>query len=102
MIFLCNTTDISDDEMLRVELPDGHAVCVGRWEGAYYCTDDLCTHGEASLSDGFIEEGSVFCPFHMGAFCLKTGEATAAPCTISIKTYPLEVEDEKILIDYKT
>ena len=37
-------------------------------------TDDICTHGNASSSEGEIEEGKVYCPFHDGAFDIRTGK----------------------------
>lgn len=84
---LCRTEDVPEDEPLRVVLPDGHAVAVYRWEGAYYCTDDLCSHGEASLSEGYVEDGEIVCPFHMGSFCIRSGEPRTAPCSVPISAY---------------
>lgn len=98
MIELCKTSDVPEDDVIQVVLADGHAVAVYNWEGAYYCTDDLCTHGEASLADGEIEDGSILCPFHLGSFCIKTGEATAAPCHEPVKSYPVTVVDGVITI----
>ncbi len=96
---LCKAADVPDDEPLRVELPDGHAVAVYRWEGAFYCTDDLCSHGEASLAEGYVEDGEIVCPFHMGSFCIRSGEPRAAPCSVPIAAYKVTVQGEELLID---
>ena len=84
---LCKVEDVLKDEPLRVVLADDHAVSVYRWEGRFYCTDDLCSHGEASLSEGYVEGGQIFCPYHMGSFCISTGEPRAAPCSEPIRAY---------------
>lgn len=84
---LCRAEDVPEDEPLRIELADGHAVAVYKWNDDYFCTDDLCTHGEASLAEGYVENGEIFCPYHMGSFCISTGEPRAAPCSIPIRAY---------------
>ncbi|MDE8652005.1 non-heme iron oxygenase ferredoxin subunit [Novosphingobium album (ex Liu et al. 2023)] len=99
-IRLCATSDIPEGEVLRVDLDDGRALAVYHWEGQFFATDDLCTHGDASLSEGEIEDGRILCPFHMGSFDIRTGEAVAAPCSIAVRTYPLTTrEGEVFLVD---
>ena len=98
MEFVCNTGDIGPEDVLRVELADGHAVAVYRLDGDYFCSDDLCTHGEASLADGEIEDGSIICPFHLGAFCIRTGEPTAAPCTEAVQVHAVHRDGEALYI----
>lgn len=95
---LCRVDEVPEDEPLRVVLPDGRAVAVYKWQGAYYCTDDLCSHGEASLADGYVENGEIFCPYHMGSFCIATGEPRSAPCSQPIAAYDVRVEDGSLLI----
>jgi p-cumate 2,3-dioxygenase ferredoxin subunit len=53
----------------------------------FYATDDLCSHGEASLAEGEIEDGEIVCPFHLGRFEIRSGAPCAAPCAVAIKTY---------------
>jgi len=96
---LCRVEDVPADEPLRVVLPDDHAVAVYRWEGSYYCTDDLCSHGEASLAEGYVEGGQIFCPFHMGSFCISTGEPRAAPCSEPIRAYAVTERDGMLFIE---
>ena len=95
---LCRVEDVPADEPLRVVLEDDHAVAVYRWEGSFFCTDDLCTHGEASLAEGYVEDGQVFCPFHMGSFCISTGAPRAAPCSEPIRAYAVTEQDGVLFI----
>lgn len=97
---LCSVAEVAEGEILRVDLPDGRALAVCNLAGEFFATDDLCTHGDASLAEGEIEDGQLVCPFHLGKFDIKTGEATGAPCTIALRTYRVAVEgDEVVLLD---
>jgi naphthalene 1,2-dioxygenase system ferredoxin subunit len=67
-------------------------------EGEVYATDNLCTHGAARLSDGFLEDGEIECPLHQGRFDVCTGKAMCAPLTEDIKTYPVKIENMRVML----
>ncbi|AFT68252.1 MAG: ethylbenzene dioxygenase ferredoxin subunit [Cycloclasticus pugetii] len=97
-IVLCKTDEVKDEAPVAVT-PEGFpALAVYVFEGEYYVTDNLCTHGMAMLTDGYQDGDEVECPFHGGAFSIKTGDPTSFPCQIPIKTYPVTVEDGNICI----
>jgi naphthalene 1,2-dioxygenase system ferredoxin subunit len=76
-----------------------HAVCLYNIGGTIYATDDACTHGEASLADGFIVDSTeIECPYHQGRFDVRTGKATKAPCMVDLRTYPIRIVNDVILI----
>ncbi|SKB47207.1 p-cumate 2,3-dioxygenase ferredoxin subunit [Rhizorhabdus histidinilytica] len=97
-IRLCATDDIPEGEVRQFAVDDGRTLAVYRLDGDYFATDDLCTHGDASLSEGEIEDGKILCPYHMGSFDIRTGEACAAPCSIAIRTYKLAVDGDDVLL----
>lgn len=91
--------DIAEGEALVVpagRTGHGDAIAVFHDEGAYYALDDTCTHGQASLSEGWIEGGEVECPLHSARFCLKTGEVQCMPATVAMHTHRVEVRGEEI------
>lgn len=97
--FLCNTQDIEENNGLQVIIEGYPPLAVFHLEGGeFYVTDDTCTHGDASLADGEIDGCEVECPFHAGAFDIKTGEACGAPCTIPLKTYKSMVKDDQVFL----
>ena len=71
----------------------GVAVALYAVDGAFFATADLCTHGHARLSEGFLEDGHIECPLHQGMFDVRTGQATNAPCSVPVRTFPVKVED---------
>lgn len=67
-------------------------------DGTYYATDDACTHMGARLSDGYVDGDIVECSLHFGKFNIRTGKACSAPCTVDLRTYPVEVEGAEVII----
>jgi nitrite reductase/ring-hydroxylating ferredoxin subunit len=97
-IELCGTADVAPGAALKVET-EGLALAVFNVAGEFFVTDDLCTHGPGSLSEGYIEDDVVECNFHNGQFNIRTGEVVSPPCMVPIKTYPTVVEDGKVFIE---
>ena len=97
-IDLCSEADVAPGNALKVEA-QGLALAVFNVDGEFYVTDDACTHGPGSLSEGYIEGDVVECNFHNGQFNIKTGEVVSPPCMIPVKTYPTVVENGRVLID---
>ena len=93
---LCRALDVPEDGGLRVELPGRLPLAVFRIGSEYFVTDDRCTHGEGPLSDGTIVGDEIVCPFHMGAFCLRTGAPTAPPCIEPLRTYVAVIRDGEV------
>lgn len=97
-IELCNISDIATGAALRVERDD-LILAVFNVGGEFFVTDDACTHGPGSLSEGYIEDDIVECNFHNGQFNIKTGEVVLPPCMVPVKTYRTFVEDGKVFIE---
>ncbi|MBB5686349.1 non-heme iron oxygenase ferredoxin subunit [Sphingobium boeckii] len=74
----------------------GKPIALVLHEGSHYALYDLCTHGEAQLSEGWVEDGCLECPLHQGKFCLKTGEAVSAPVYEPVAAFEVRVRDGRI------
>ena len=97
-IALCKKSDVSAGKAIKIE-KNGLTLAVFNIAGEYYVTDDLCTHGPGSLSEGDITDDVVECDFHNGSFNIKTGEPVAAPCMVPLKTYAASIQNDEICID---
>lgn len=91
--------EVEDEDALQVEV-QGHKIAVYNVDGTYYATDDLCTHEQASLADGFLDGTVIECPLHQGTFCIKTGKALSPPVETPVNTYDVKVEDGEIYVHY--
>ena len=97
-IDLCAAEEIAPGGALRVEAA-GLVLAVFNVDGAFYVTDDQCTHGPGSLSEGFIDGEVIECNFHNGQFNVRTGEVVSPPCMVPVKTYKASVENGRVLIE---
>src|SRR5436305_14672628 len=84
-IELCCTADVAPGTAIKVE-QSGLELAVFNIDGEFYVTDDHCTHGPGSLSQGCVEGDIVECNFHQGHFNIRTGLCVLPPCTIHVNT----------------
>src|SRR5258708_24776700 len=92
-----DASDGPGDGTLLVNL-GAEPVCLYNLGGKIFATHDTCTHGQASLADGFIEGEDIECPLHQGKFHIATGKAVGAPCTEDIRIYAVKVETGAVLL----
>ena len=62
-------------------------------EGEVYALDDICTHGNALLTDGELEDFEIECPLHAGVFDIRSGKATGSPATRSARRHKTRIDD---------
>ena len=90
-ITLCKPADVEVGKAIRVE-KSGLVLAVFNLDGEFHVTNDACTHGPGSLSEGDITGDVVECDFHNGSFNIRTGEVVQPPCMIPLKTYRTMVD----------
>ena len=104
-------TDTWIDVAARAAVPEmcaisviaaGKEIALYEVDGAIFATDNLCTHGAARLSDGFLEGNEIECPLHQGRFDVCTGKAMCAPLTADIRTYPVQIKDQRIWLQIQS
>ena len=104
MIRVCAVGEIPEGEALRVEHgPDGVPVAVFHVGGEYYALDDTCTHQDASLTDGYVEEAdcAVECPLHASCFDLRTGRASGPPAREPVRTHAVVIQDGQVYVELR-
>jgi len=79
---------------------DRFKLAVYEVEGVVYATADLCTHGGARLSEGFLEGHLIECPLHQGLFDIRTGEVAGPPCKRAVRTFPVRVEGDDLIAGF--
>jgi nitrite reductase/ring-hydroxylating ferredoxin subunit len=89
--------DLQPGSVLRVEVA-GRAIALYNLDGAFYATDEICTHAYASLAEGFVDGETIECPLHGATFSIKTGEALSAPATEALATYAVRVDGDELLV----
>ena len=74
----------------------GMPIAVFRQGEALHALHDLCTHGNAKLSDGYIENGCVECPLHQGLFDIATGAPCGGPVEHAVRIFPVEIRAGRV------
>ncbi|NDG15064.1 MAG: non-heme iron oxygenase ferredoxin subunit [Betaproteobacteria bacterium] len=90
--------DVFEGEVMAVNV-QGKEIALYEVQGELYATDNLCTHGAARLSDGFLEGREIECPFHQGRFDVCTGKALCAPLTENIRVYPVRIDNKRVFVN---
>jgi 3-phenylpropionate/trans-cinnamate dioxygenase ferredoxin subunit len=96
---VCGLSDLEQDTPLRVD-PGGVAITVIKdGDGVVHAIGDTCTHGEISLSEGFVEGDTVECWAHGSAFSLITGVPQNLPAYEPVPVYVVVIDGDDVLID---
>lgn len=96
---VCALSELAQDEPLRVEV-DGTPVAVVRdSEDEVHAIGDTCTHGDISLSEGFVEGDTLECWAHGSAFSLRTGKPLNLPAYEPVPVYAVQIDGDDVLID---
>lgn len=90
-------SDVPDMDMVAVTV-DGRDIALYDVDGEVFATNNLCTHGAARLSDGFLEGREIECPMHQGRFDVCTGQALCEPLTQAIQTYTVKIENMRVML----
>ena len=96
---VANRGDVADGDVLGVVI-GGRDIAIYNLGGEVFATDDICTHAYAKLSDGWLDKGEIECPLHAGRFDVKSGKATAPPCTDDLKTFPVRIAGDAIEVKF--
>jgi naphthalene 1,2-dioxygenase system ferredoxin subunit len=89
---------IPEDDVIGVVVA-GREIALYGVDGEVFATDNVCTHGNARLCDGFLDGHEIECPLHQGKFDVRTGAALCAPLTEAVKIYPIRIEADKVYVD---
>ena len=96
---VCGLSDLAQDEPMRVEI-DGTPVAVVRDSNdEVHAIGDTCTHGDISLSEGFVEGDTLECWAHGSAFSLRTGKPLNLPAYEPVPVYAVQIDGDDVLID---
>jgi naphthalene 1,2-dioxygenase system ferredoxin subunit len=97
-IDIVSKADVPEEDVVGVEI-NAKSIALYQVDGEIFATDNICTHGNARLCDGFLEGHEIECPLHQGKFDIRSGKAMCAPLTEDIRTYPVKIEGDRVFIE---
>lgn len=91
--------DLTPDTAVRVVVDGVPIAVVLDSQGDVHAIGDTCTHGDVSLSDGFVEDDTLECWAHGSAFSLRTGQPLNLPAYEPVPVYEVTIDGDDVLID---
>ena len=98
-IEVCKSSDLPRGEVLRFDFKQKTYAVYRTINDEFYATNGFCTHGNAHLAEGVVIGNIIECARHNGRFNIRDGSPARIPVSIPVKTYPVEIVDEKIILN---
>jgi len=96
---VCATGDVDEEDVIRFDHGE-NTFCIYNTSKGFYATDGYCTHEEEHLEYGIVEDTIIECPLHQGRFDIPTGKALGAPVCVDLKTYPVKIVNDRVLVNF--
>lgn len=79
----------------------GQKIGVFNCDGTLLAIEDRCSHDDGPLAEGSFDAAActVECPRHGSLFDLKTGRPKTLPAFTAVRTYPIKIADETIILE---
>jgi 3-phenylpropionate/trans-cinnamate dioxygenase ferredoxin subunit len=94
---VAQTADIALGKTLCVEL-GGREILLCHTREGFFAVDNICSHAAEKLNNGKLKGHRILCPLHGAAFDVRDGSALSRPATVPLRSYPLQLVDDQILI----
>lgn len=98
---VCALGELSVSTAKRVIVDDTPIAVVMDSAGTVHAIGDTCTHGDISLSEGFVEDDTLECWAHGSKFELTTGKPLTLPAYEPVPVFAVEIIDGDIYIGEK-
>lgn len=96
---VCAVDELSPSTAKKA-IVDGVAVAVVMDSaGQVHALGDLCTHGDISLSEGFVEDDTLECWAHGSKFSLTSGKPLTLPAYEPVPVFAVDVADGDVYVD---
>src|SRR5690554_8027291 len=88
---ICPAADLEVGAAVRVVIDDKPIALVKDSAGRVHAIGDTCTHGDISLSEGFVEDDTLECWAHGSKFELTTGKTLTLPAYEAVPVFAVEI-----------
>jgi len=93
------TSDVKPGELAAFDA-GGVRIAIANADGRLFAIDEMCTHEQCSLVEEGTLDGTVLtCGCHGAQFDVRTGQVLAPPALEPVKTYPLHVNGDVIVVE---
>ncbi|MBI5613678.1 non-heme iron oxygenase ferredoxin subunit [Candidatus Gottesmanbacteria bacterium] len=95
---VCQINDLPNGSM-KTFFVSGKHVALAHVEDDFFAVDDVCTHSQCSLgSEGMLDDKTIVCACHGASFDITSGKVLTPPATQDLKSYPVKIDGQSILV----
>ena len=94
----CDANKVGTGELYGFDYND-KKILLANLDGKIFATDRICTHAQADLSTGILNEEGIRCPLHLSIFNLETGNPQNPPAEESLKTYNVKIDNNEVYVE---
>lgn len=101
---LAKVSEVPENGMI-MRIHKSNYVMLAKVKGEIYAIDDICTHEEAPLHDGYLGEHEdnpylCTCPWHEAHFDIRNGKVYQdTPWATDTQTFEVEVRDDDVYVE---
>ena len=90
-------SELEQDTAVRVVIDKVPMAVVLDATGEVHAIGDTCTHGDISLSEGFVEDDAIECWAHGSTFSLRTGKPANLPAYEPVPVFVVNVDADGVV-----
>ena len=95
---VCAETEVPEGDVIG-RIAAERSIAIYRLSDGVFATDAICTHGNADLCGGFVEDDAqIECPLHQGRFDIRSGRALCEPLEQDLAVHPARVEGGRVWV----
>jgi 3-phenylpropionate/trans-cinnamate dioxygenase ferredoxin subunit len=96
---VANLNTLAPGKSIKVVIDDIPIALVRESSGTVHALGDRCSHGDISLSDGFVEDDTIECWAHGSKFGLADGSPRNFPAFEPVPVFAVEIDGSDIYVD---
>ncbi|RJR45769.1 MAG: NAD(FAD)-dependent dehydrogenase [Deltaproteobacteria bacterium] len=89
--------DLKDGDMKEVKVGET-TVLLSKIKGEFHAVGGICTHYGGNLAEGACKGDRVYCPWHMSAFNMVTGDLLEPPGLDAVPRFEVRLEGEDVIV----
>jgi 3-phenylpropionate/trans-cinnamate dioxygenase ferredoxin subunit len=99
LVRICGESEIAPGQAVKIVVEGVPIALVKDSAGVVHAIGDTCSHGEISLSEGFVEGDTLECWAHGSKFELATGKPKNFPAFEPVPVYQVTITDGDVYLD---
>ena len=97
-----NLDTLAPGTAIKVVIDEIPIAVVRETSGTVHALGDRCSHGDISLSEGFVDDDTIECWAHGSKFGLADGSPRNFPAFEPVPVFTVEIDGSDIYVDTST